>query len=93
LTVEATRPFLLIYAPAAHAEHASMLGDGLAFKFTEQTGGFRTSLSEPSSLFLSTILTYRIEILSTTFSLFSVRKKVERMASVATPTRTPSDRG
>ena len=25
MTVEATRPFLLIYAPAAHAEHASML--------------------------------------------------------------------
>ena len=38
MTVEATRPLLLIYAPAAHAEHASILVMGwpLAFKFTEQ---------------------------------------------------------
>jgi hypothetical protein len=36
MTVEATRPFLLIYAPAAHAEHAEHACDGLALEFTEQ---------------------------------------------------------
>ena len=34
MTVEATRPFLLICAPAAHAEHMHRACDGPAFEFT-----------------------------------------------------------
>ena len=70
--------------------------DGLAFKFTEQMVDSELPSPNPRRSELSTILLtdffpltiYRIENLSTTFSqilFFLLRKKVERMACVASP--------